>query len=704
MKKQLSVIIVLLVIFTLVSGMAHGAGRVAILIGVDRYTQEQQISPLQAASSDARKLSQVLSRNGYDCRVMADEDAAKEQVVEAFAFIQVEQQTSQMDELDLFLVYFSGRGTRVPDDIQADEMQDGLDECILPADAVAGSSRSYIRDDALARWISAVHAKQVVLILDCAFWGDDADPGVKGLGALAEAQELDGIGITDDLPQDIVIISAGSPGTRIEDGVFTATFLESLVTEEADGDGDRAISFGEAYQYAHGQLQERQPPKIVGSKAADIPFAPLPPLSRLHVKSEPPQAQVLLYRDSQEIKLSEAYHTPAMIPLTKGTYKVQVQKKGFLIPEAEEAAVTEYNSLYAVDAFKLEPIELLGQVNVTSSAGESIPVPDGLLTIHVNEGDKEVYKTELPSDGRFQFAPAAHDWLVTGSEYEIRVTGRPVLSAEPVPVVYDGHAHINTTVSVTLDDIPPVLAPEGVTLQATHLVAGDKLQGSVHAKDDGLGLTDVIIIRLQPPDEAETVSIPAPDIRFQPPGAYEFSYTIPGAPASAGDWSVAAVTLEDKAGNKADISGDQLNVKFHVFASRSASGRYYFDSGDYAKAIEHLEQVSPPDDDAYYFIALSHHYLEDQTNALVAFRRIVDKSHYLGKARSEYDPTVIGGVPQMPRKMVNRLWGELLDKLDANREDASYMELLAITAEELDKTYEAKIYRSHAERLRKASE
>ena len=75
------------------------------------------------------------------------------------------------------------------------------------------------------------------------------------------------------------------------------------------------------------------------------------------------------------------------------------------------------------------------------------------------------------------------------------------------------------------------------------------------------------------------------------------------------------------------------------------------------------------------------------------FQKIEGKSRYLGKDRSEE-------VPQMPRKMVNKIWGELLDKLDANRTDASYLELLAVTAEELDRTYEAKIYRTRASNLR----
>ncbi|MFQ5798810.1 MAG: caspase family protein, partial [Bacteroidota bacterium] len=186
MKKQ-AAIIVLFVVFTLASETTQGAGRSAILIGIDQYAQESQVPPLQSAASDAQKLSRILSQNGYECRTMIDEEATKERLTEAF--IQVEQQTGQAGELDVFLFYFSGRGTRIPDDIQADETQDSLDECILPSDAMADNPRSFIRDDALARWISAVRAKQVILILDSAFWGDETDAAVKGMGKLPEAVE-----------------------------------------------------------------------------------------------------------------------------------------------------------------------------------------------------------------------------------------------------------------------------------------------------------------------------------------------------------------------------------------------------------------------------------------------------------------------------------------------------------------------------------
>ncbi len=150
-KRKLTIIIVLSMCM-FAPGIVQGVGQVAILVGINQYAEDSQIPPLRAAASDAQNLSRILSQNGYECQTIVDENATKEQLTDAF--IQIEQETGQAGELDVFLFYFSGRGTRIPDDIQADETEDGFDECLLPSDAVSGNPRSYIRDDAIARWMS----------------------------------------------------------------------------------------------------------------------------------------------------------------------------------------------------------------------------------------------------------------------------------------------------------------------------------------------------------------------------------------------------------------------------------------------------------------------------------------------------------------------------------------------------------------------
>ena len=743
MKRILAIIILTLCI--LAQETVQGASRTAILIGIDQYAQESQISPLRSAASDAQKLSRILSQNSYECQTIVDEDATKEQLTEAFIQIQIGQQTGQIGELDVFLCYFSGRGTRIPDDIQADETQDYLDECLLPSDAVADNPRSYIRDDALARWMSAIRAKQIILILDCAFWSDDANASVKGPGELPEAAELDGIEIADGLPPDVIILAAALPGARAEDGVFTTILLEACVTEEADKDGDRVISFTEAYQYASHQLQGQQQPRLVGAKNADIPLAPLPPLSRLRIESKPTGAEILLKSagskpatpgsEAQDtfvpLKFDEQQYTPAELPLKHGAYQVKVQKPGFFIPEAKEVAIMEYDILYPVEPFQLKPITVMGQTNTVNNTGESVSAgssrlqpASGALILHVKalhevsaerseQADKEIYQETLPADGRFRFEPAAHQWLTVGSEYELHVTGQSVLAVESTSFTYDGYSDIHTTVTVTLDDIPPTLSPNGVTFQATRLILGEELRGSIKAQDDGLGLADTIEIQLRPPDTGvaykpalRSISISASHIRFQTPGIYQFRYPLPETPAVVertanslvGEWSIAALTLRDKAGNTTHFSASQLNATFLVFANRFALGKHYFDAGNYTEALVQFKQVLSQAeslllrDNARYLTALAYYQKDDLTRALETFQTIETKINYLGNARPKE-------MRQMPRRMVNKVWGRLLDNLDTHRTDAAYVNLLAATAEELGRSYEAKVYREYVKRL-----
>ncbi|MBM3235316.1 tetratricopeptide repeat protein [Candidatus Poribacteria bacterium] len=728
MSKQLFILI-LLSLFWLSGFNARSENKTAILVGIDKY-EGLQLSPFRLAAVEAQNMSRILSENGYNCVTLVDSAATKEQITETF--INLEQQTNQTGELELFVFSFSGRGTRIPDDIQADETQDGFDECILPSDAVAGNPRSYIRDDDVARWMRAVRAKQVILILDCAFWGDDADANVKGFGKLPESGEqsagslviLDGIEITDGLPMNAVILAAALPDARAYDGNFTTKLLEACVTEATDQDGNRIISFNEAYQYAHRQLQGQQPPRLVGAKDADIPLSPLPPLSRLRVESEPTGAAILIYAplsgatpDSEAqdtfvpVQLEEPRYTPAEAPLKQGMYQVRVQKPGYFIPEAKEVAIVEYDTLYPVEPFQLKPITVVGQTSIINTSGEPVAVENTALTLHVKalhevspefaenqrgeQADRDIYQETLPADGRFRFEPAVHSWLEVGKEYELNVTGGPVLNVKPVRFTYDGYTDINADMTVTLDDIPPVLvlSPNEATFQSAQLIVGEELRGSLKAKDSGIGLADTIEIQLQPPDNQAPVPIPASDISFQPPDTYQFRYILPETPAAAGMWQVLALTLQDKAGNRASFAADQIKATFLVFASRFLLGKYYFDAGDYTEALVQLEQVSPKSDDAHYLTALAYYQQKDLTKALEVFQTIEAKTNYLGHARQKE-------MPQMPRRMVNKVWGRLLDGLDAHRTDAEYVSLLAAAAEELGRSYEAEVYREYVKRLR----
>jgi hypothetical protein len=507
-------------------------------------------------------------------------------------------------------------------------------------------------------------------------------------------------------------------------------------------------------------------------------MVPLPPLSRLSIESTPANAKITVYSVPEEqheavkLHLGEIPYTPAQIPLKHGTYQIRVQKSGFFVPEAKEAAIIQYDTVYPVEPFQLRPIKVIGKTEVISNSGEALSVEEEKLTLQVRQDAREIYRETLSTDGSFRFEPTVHEWLKVDSAYELNVTGQAMLSVEPVSFVYEGYTDIHSTVQVTLDKIPPVLLPNGITFENTRLVVGEEVKGFVKTQDDGLGVVDTIEILFQPPNRQETLSITASLVSIpenisilhqnlrelmeqaMPPGSreqireqitkwdendfgnldkliseflpsvvkeqmesgkwkmnaedlqnrmlelygpnplsnYQFSFVLPEEPSTVGEWHVATLTLQDKAGNKTPVSEDQLNATFLVFPERIALAKKYFDERNYSEALLQLKKTSSPNDDVHYLSALSYYHQGEVVQGLATFQKIKVKTDYLGTNRKE-------DMPKMPRKMANKIWGKLLDNLDTHREDAEYIILIAATAEELDRSYEAKVYRDYAKSL-----
>lgn len=661
-------LLIVFCIYILLSAISSNASQQAILIGIDSYIDESKIAPLKSASSDAQGLARILSQNGYECRTLVDKEASKELITEAF--IQLEQRSSQFATPDIFVFYFSGRGTRIPDDIQADEALDNMDECILPSDAIASDTLSFIRDDTLARWISAIKAKQALIILDCSFVGNESKPEIKGFGELSVTGKVDAIDPTDGLPENVMIVNASSAEGFAIDGVYTSKLLEACSSEDADIDNDRRISFDEANKYAIKHLQSQQTPVLTGGDGSNIPLATLPALSRLQINSNPEGAKITIYDNSQTLPLGA--NTPAIVSLKKGKYGIQAQKVGFIPSDTKQVSIDEYDRVYIPDTIQLNAIKVIVQANILDYKGKSISIGDKVFDIRVASSDKVVYEEKIPPDATILFAPEKHPWLEVGTEYEITVIGQAVLLSEPIQFTYDGYSDIQLNVSVKSDDIPPILLE--ASFESSKIVLGDEVKGLIKASDDGTGLDDVIDIQLKSPDGQTLISILPSDISFRKPDTYEFQYSVPNEKSAIGDWKVFSTTIRDKAGNQTIMAADLINAGFTVLENHYALGKHYFDDGDYVNAMAHFKQFTPQDDDTLYMTALAYNYQAKPEQALATFQTIKKPTEYLGNERKN--------MPQMPRTMVNKLWGRLLKDLKDHQKDAEYINLLVVTAEE----------------------
>jgi len=637
----------------------------AVVVGVNRYADEGRIAPLSSAVSDAQGFANILMQGGYECRLLLDKEATKEQITEAF--IGFEQRAYRSQPPDILLFYFSGRGTRVPDDIQADETLDSMDECLLPSDAVVGDILSYIRDDTLTRWINAINAKKTLIILDCSFWKDDSNPAMKGFGEL-NAAKADAIELIDGLPENTMIATASSPEGSAMDGVYTPKLLEACSSEDANIDGDRRISFVEAHQYAAGLIQGQQP-QISGRRDIDISLSALPVLSRLQINSRPEDAEIIIYSGSKQSPLDE--HTPSTVALKKGKYGIQAQKPGYIASDIRQVSIDEYDKVYIPEPIVLTPIKVVGRVNLINSKDKAIGLGGKQISLHVFMSGEDIYSEQIPAEAQFRLGSDSHPWLAVGSEYELTVKGPSVISSQPVLFTYNGYSDIQVALTVRIDDIPPVF--QSVALENDKFVPGDELKGLIKVSDDGNGMAEAIEIQFQSPDGQ--IFPPVASSGFIDPDTYELKYVLPGERSMAGKWKLSAITASDVAGNVANFSANQIKAGFTMFGDHYALGRYYFDADDYASAMAHFDQFSPKNDEALYMIALTHYYQKEPNKALATFQEIKAVTDYVGNSRKE-------DMPKMPRMMVNRLWGRLLTGLKDHQKDARYIGSLAATAEE----------------------
>jgi uncharacterized caspase-like protein len=157
---------------------------------------------------------------------------------------------------DQVVFYFSGRGSFAPDQPPFDE-GDGLDEYLLPFDAVPTSPARDLSDDELEALFSALPTNNVLIVLDTGF--SSSNPTGKGkclVRANGRTRRPRGIdGMAHDLARPgFVYISAaqageaGSESSQLRNSVFTYYLIEGL--RGAANPGKSTVTAQQAFQYA----------------------------------------------------------------------------------------------------------------------------------------------------------------------------------------------------------------------------------------------------------------------------------------------------------------------------------------------------------------------------------------------------------------------------------------------------------------------
>ncbi len=230
--------------------------RTALLIGVSTYEHLPASQQLEGCENDVAAMQELLiSRFGFDeehVTSLTNQLATGEAIREALQSLQQKVRSASVEGRQSFvLVHFSGHGSQIADQDtasgEADE-SDGLDETLVPHDAMTQGGDADIRDDELFRFASGIcedPSTRLWLILDCCHSGSGARGAtrIRKLdrgGIQAPARDPDKL-IRRRIPENAVFMSACranevEPEYRDQDktyGLLTRFLVEVLNTHPA---------------------------------------------------------------------------------------------------------------------------------------------------------------------------------------------------------------------------------------------------------------------------------------------------------------------------------------------------------------------------------------------------------------------------------------------------------------------------------------
>lgn len=180
---------------------------------------------------------------------------------------------------DQIVFYFAGRGTYGTDQPPFDE-GDGLDEYLLPYDALTNLPNRDLSDDELEALFSTLPTNNILIVIDAGF-ACGAPTGVPGLrsrcylrkgSGAAGARGIDGM--THDLARPGYVLLDASQGpepafesNQLRNGVFTYYLVEGMLG--AASPRKKAVSAQQAFEYAASRTKAfsvGQSPQIIDNR------------------------------------------------------------------------------------------------------------------------------------------------------------------------------------------------------------------------------------------------------------------------------------------------------------------------------------------------------------------------------------------------------------------------------------------------------
>jgi len=242
----------------LTSDADTGKQNYAVVVGISSH--QSGALNLKWADEDALDFYDALRRTKNwetdNITLLTNASATKDAIKSAIAGL-----AKRVGADDQVVFYFSGRGSYGTDQPPFDE-GDGLDEYLVPADALQNSPARDLSDDELEALFSSLSTNNVLIVLDTgfAYRGGTATGREKclvragaGGNRAAAPRSIDGIG--HDLARPgYILITAASAGdaplesNQLRNGIFTHYFVEGL--RGPANPGKKAVSAQQAFEYA----------------------------------------------------------------------------------------------------------------------------------------------------------------------------------------------------------------------------------------------------------------------------------------------------------------------------------------------------------------------------------------------------------------------------------------------------------------------
>ena len=219
--------------------------RLALLLGVSSYDDEQALPALRTPIQDVESVSDVL----HDSEICRFNDVAilrnpkRQEMQKAMEELLIEKAESD----DLLLIYYSGHGKLG---------KSGLHLC--PKDTKGSKLRSTaVPISWIREIIDESCGNQIVLILDCCYSGQ-AKAGLKGdISSMLTDQFSRGRGKFIITSSSGFEVSMEQPNDN--NSLFTKWFLNGLTTGSADFNNDGVITLEEIYRYTRDRVRKENP-------------------------------------------------------------------------------------------------------------------------------------------------------------------------------------------------------------------------------------------------------------------------------------------------------------------------------------------------------------------------------------------------------------------------------------------------------------